>query len=148
MHHKHGEQVSLIINVRKLKLRHAVLFALIVLLTAWYAATPSVVIHYPKEATDELRLVWDTQHQIHRERMLPGEASSDVGHLFPDEDFFMVFFWGPIKGHMRCIDITPKRWATLDIYLTESGRVDINKTSPAIIERLKKCEGEPDPFRH
>lgn len=98
MHHKHGEQVSLIINVRKLKLRHAVLFALIALLTAWYAATPSVVIHYSKEATDELRLVWDTQHQIHRERMLPGEASSDVGHLFPDEDFLWFSFGAPSRA--------------------------------------------------
>ncbi len=147
MHHKHGEQVSLIINVRKLKLRHAVLFALIALLTAWYAATPSVVIHYSKEATDELRLVWDTQHQIHRERCFR-EKRHLMLVIYSPMKIFMVFFWGPIKGHMRCIDITPKRWATLDIYLTESGRVDINKTSPAIIERLKKCEGEPDPFRH
>lgn len=136
--------MSLIINARKLKIRYTVLFALIVLLTTWYAATPSVIIHYSKEGTDELRLVWNTQHQIHRERMLPGEATYNAGHLLPNKDFFMVFFWGPIQGYMRCIDITPKRWATIDIYLTESGRIDIDKTSPDVIERLKKCEGEPD----
>ncbi|WP_374730000.1 hypothetical protein [Pseudomonas baetica] len=147
LHHKNGEQVSLIINARKIKARYVVLFALIALLAAWYTATPGVIIHYSKEGKDELRLVWDTRHDIHRERMLPGEATSDVGHIFPDEDFFMVFFWGPIKGSMRCIDITPKRWATIDIYLTESGRVDINKTAPDVITRLKRCAGEPDPFR-
>ena len=134
-------------NARKIKVRYVVLLALIALLMAWYAAIPAVVIHYSKEGKDELRLVWNTQHEIHRERMLPGKATFDTGHLFPDEDFFMVFFWGPIQGSMRCIDITPKRWATIDIYLKESGRVDINKTLPEVIERLNKCEGEPDPFR-
>jgi len=137
----------LIINARKIKARYVVFFAFIALLTAWYAATPGVIIHYSKDGKDELRLVWDTQHDIHRERMLPGEATSDVGHIFTDEDFFMVLFWGPTKGSMRCIDITPKRWATIDVYLDKTGRVDIGRTTPDVIDRLKKCTGEPDPFR-
>lgn len=35
----------------------------------------------------------------------------------------------------------------MDIYLDGSGKIDTTKTAPDIIARLKKCEGEPDPFR-
>jgi len=59
----------------------------------------------------------------------------------------MMFFWWTDKGFQQCIDITPKRWATIDIYLDAAGRIDTTKTAPDIIARLKKCEGEPDPFR-
>ncbi|RXT94002.1 hypothetical protein B1F69_11165 [Pseudomonas syringae] len=106
-----------------------------------------VIVHYPKEATDELRLIWNTHDQITRQRMLPGEATSEFGHVFPDENFFMVFFWWTDRGLRKCMDITPKRWATIDIYLDRAGRVDIEKTSPKVIARLKRCVGESAPFR-
>ncbi|WDH45146.1 hypothetical protein PUP66_18745 [Pseudomonas chlororaphis] len=147
LHHRNGELVSLSTNARKFKVRYLFLFLLIASLVAWYCATPGVIVHYPKEATDELRLIWDTHDQITRQRMLPGEATSELGHIFPDENFFMVFFWWTDRGFRKCIDITPKRWATIDIYLDRTGRVDIERTTPDVIARLKKCDGEPDPFR-
>lgn len=116
-------------------------------LGTWYLATPGVIVHYSREATDELRLIWDTDDRISRERMLPGEATSELSPIFPDENFFMVFFWWTDKGFRQCIDITPKRWATIDIYLERTGKIDTEKTAPEVMARLKKCEGESDPFR-
>jgi len=31
--------------------------------------------------------------------------------------------------------------------LDETGSIDLDKTGPEVIKRLKKCEGESDPFR-
>lgn len=134
-------------NVRKIKARYLVFFLLIAPLVTWYFATPGVIIHYPKEATDELRLLWNTHDQITRQRMLPGEATSEFGYVFPDENFFMMFFWWTDRGLRKCIDITPKRWTTIDVYLDGTGKVDVERTDPDVIARLKRCEGEPDPFR-
>lgn len=134
-------------NARNFKVRYLFLFLLIAPLVTWYFAIPGVIVHYPKEATDELRLIWDTHDRITRQRMLPGEATSELGHVFPNESFFMVFFWWTDKGLRKCIDITPKRWTTIDIYLDATGRIDTTKTAADVIARLKKCEGEPDPFR-
>jgi hypothetical protein len=116
-------------------------------LAFWYVATPSVLVHYSDEGTEELRSVWDTQHRIYRERILPGQATVDTGHIFPNSDFFMVFFWGTAKGSQRCIDITPKWGRKIDIYLDATAKIDIAKTSPDVVARLKRCDGEPDPFR-
>ncbi|MEB0224636.1 hypothetical protein RHM58_23760 [Pseudomonas sp. 10S4] len=134
-------------NARKIKFRHAVLFVLVALLLFWYVATPLIRVHYSKEGTDELRLIWNTQHNIHKERMLPGQATFDNGHIFPNEDFFMMFDWWTDKGFQRCIDITPKWGSALDIYLNGAGRIDTVQTSPNVIARLKPCEGDADPFR-
>ncbi|WP_447651810.1 hypothetical protein [Pseudomonas abietaniphila] len=139
--------MSLSTNVRKIKVGYFLLLLLIAPLVAWYSATPGVIVHYPEEATDELGLIWDTNDQISRQRMLPGEATSELGHVFPDENFFMLFFWWTDRGLRKCIDITPKRWATIDIYLDKAGRIDIERTTPDVNERLKKCDGESDPFR-
>ncbi|RMN31605.1 hypothetical protein ALQ61_01153 [Pseudomonas coronafaciens pv. zizaniae] len=79
---------------------------------------------------------------------MPGDTTGDTGHILPDEDFFMMFNWCADKTPPRCIDITPKRWSTLDIYLDGSGKIDIAKTDPDVIARLKSCPGQPDPFRH
>ncbi|MGE1152307.1 hypothetical protein [Pseudomonas kitaguniensis] len=130
-----------------MKARYLCLLFLVVLLLVWNFATPGVIIHYSKDAKDELRLIWDTHDQVTRQRMLPGEATSERGHIFPDENFFMVFFWWTDKGLRNCIDITPKRWTTIDIYLDEAGQISTTNTSPDVISRIKRCEGEPDPFK-
>ncbi|RMS28058.1 hypothetical protein ALP71_03650, partial [Pseudomonas coronafaciens pv. garcae] len=142
-----GEQASLSTIAKKIKVPYLFIFLLIAPLVAWYFAAPGVIVHYPKEATDELRLIWNTHDQITRQRMLPGEATSEFGHVFPDENFFMVFFWWTDRGIRKCIDITPKRWATIDIYLDDKGGIDTAATDHDVIARLKQCAGEPDPFR-
>lgn len=134
-------------NAKKFKTRYLALFLLIAPCVAWYFATPCVVIHYPEAARDELRLIWDTHDQITRQRMLPGEATAEFGHVFPDENFFMVFFWWTDGGLRECIDITPERWKTIDIYLDRNGKLDTERTAPNIISRLKKCPGESDPLQ-
>ncbi|PMY46562.1 MULTISPECIES: hypothetical protein [Pseudomonas] len=139
--------MSVSTHAKKFKTRYIVLFLLLAPLAFWYAATPSVIVHYSKEGTEELRSIWDTQHRIYRERILPGQATVDTGHIFPNAEFFMVFFWGTEKGAQRCIDITPKWGRKIDIYLDATGRVDTSKTGPDVISRLKQCPGEPDPFR-
>lgn len=132
---------------RKFKTRYIILFFVLALLVFWYAATPSVIVHYSKDGTAELHSTWDTQHRIYRERILPGQATVDTGHIFPDAEFFMVFFWWADKGFQRCIDITPTWGRKIDIYLDATGRIDIARTSPEVVTRLKQCDGEPDPFR-
>lgn len=144
---KHENESSVIDHQReKFKFRDVVLFALIALLTAWYVAPPVVRVHYSKEGTDELRLIWNTQHNIHKEKMLPAQATFVTGHIFPNKKFLMMFDWWTEKGLRRCIDITPKWGSALDIYLNETGCIDTARISPNVIARLKACEGDADPF--
>ncbi|MBX8487094.1 hypothetical protein [Pseudomonas cichorii] len=134
-------------NAKNIKARYVIGALVILPLLFWYVATPVVHVHYSEKGTDELRLIWNTQHNIHKEGMLPGQATFDTGHVFPNSEFFMVFDWWSKKGLQRCIDITPKWGGTIDIYLDESAKIDTARTSPDVIARLKQCAGEPDPFR-
>lgn len=58
----------------------------------------------------------------------------------------MMFEWWTERGFSRCVDITLKRWGTIDIYLDGTGRIDLDKTSSDTIARLKQCKGNSDPF--
>nr|WP_028624597.1 hypothetical protein [Pseudomonas sp. Ant30-3] len=113
----------------------------------WYLTLPRVVVNYPKDGKDELRYIWNTQHRIDKGGILPGEGTADIGHIFPDKNFFMMFDWWSKKGLRRCIAITPNWGKTTEINLDETGRIDTTKTSSDVIARLKPCKGELDPFR-
>lgn len=139
------------ITVRKPNLRYAVigLFLLPTIpLLLWYAMTPSVVVHYSKAATQELQVVWNTQHRIYRERVVPGQAVMDTGFIFPVEGFFMMFDWWTETGVSRCVDITPKRWSTLHVYLDKVGKIDAAINTSDVMARLTRCQGSDntDPF--
>ncbi|UVE46411.1 hypothetical protein KS461_03760 [Pseudomonas chlororaphis] len=134
-------------SAKNIKARYVIGALVVFPLLFWYVATPVVRVHYSKEGTDELRLIWNTQHSIHKEGMLPGQATYDTGHIFPNEKFFMNFDWWNKKILRRCINITPKWGSTIDIYLDGAGRIDTVKTAPDVIARLKPCEGDSDPFR-
>lgn len=134
-------------SAKNIKARYVIGALVIFPLLFWYVATPVVRVHYSKEGTDELRLIWNTQHSIHKEGMLPGQATYDTGHIFPNEKFFMNFDWWNKKTLRRCINITPKWGSAIDIYLDGAGRIDTVKTAPDVIARLKRCEGDSDPFR-
>jgi hypothetical protein len=134
-------------SAKNIKARYVIGALVVFPLLFWYVATPVVRVHYSKEGTDELRLIWNTQHSIHKEGMLPGQATYDTGHIFPNEKFFMNFDWWNKKTLRRCINITPKWGSTIDIYLDGAGRIDTVKTAPDVIARLKPCEGDSDPFR-
>jgi len=113
----------------------------------WYVTLPRVVVNYSKDGADELRYIWNTQHRIDKGGIFPGEGTADIGHVFPDKNFFMMFDWWSGKKLRRCIDITPKWGSTTKINLDETGRIDIANTSSDVIARLKPCKGERDPFR-
>ncbi|TBN45998.1 hypothetical protein [Pseudomonas sp. BGI-2] len=113
----------------------------------WYLTLPRVVVNYSKHGADELRYIWNTQHRIDKGGILPGEGTADIGHVFPDKNFFMMFDWWSKKGLRRCIAITPKWGTTTEINLDETGRIDTNTTSSDVIARLQNCKGELDPFR-
>ncbi|MCB2256030.1 hypothetical protein KTQ74_29350 [Pseudomonas chlororaphis] len=134
-------------SAKNIKARYVIGALVVFPLLFWYMATPVVRVHYSKEGTDELRLIWNTQHNIHKEGMLPGQATYDTGHIFPNEKFFMNFDWWNKKSPRRCINITPKWGSAIDIFLDGAGRIDTVKTAPDVIARLKRCEGDPDPFR-
>ncbi|MFA2531964.1 hypothetical protein [Pseudomonas chlororaphis] len=134
-------------SAKNIKARYVIGALVVFPLLFWYMATPVVRVHYSKEGTDELRLIWNTQHSIHKDGMLPGQATYDTGHIFPNEKFFMNFDWWNKKTLRRCINITPKWGSAIDIYLDGAGRIDTVKTAPDVIARLKRCEGDSDPFR-
>lgn len=113
----------------------------------WYLASPVVAVNFSPNSKDEFRYVWNTQDRIHRGDIKHGGSAVEFSYLFPDEDFFMRFDWWTDTGFQGCIDITPKWGRTIDIYLDVTGRIDTAKTTPDVIARLKKCAGEPDPFR-
>lgn len=82
-------------------IRYGRIFAVLLLLLLsplvfCYVATPTVIVYYPKEAKEKLGSVWNTQHRIYRGGrggLYPGEVTLDFGHIFPNENFFMEFYW-------------------------------------------------------
>ncbi len=143
-------KASVSTNVSKPKIRYGRWVFLLLLVSSiafWHFASPVVAINFSPDSKEEFRYVWNTQDRIHRGDIRHGGSAVEFSHLFPGKDFFMMFDWWTDTGFQRCIDITPKWGRTIDIYLDETGRIDTTKTVPDVIARLKKCEGEPDPFR-
>ncbi|WP_236249977.1 hypothetical protein [Pseudomonas cichorii] len=133
-------------NVIKLRKRGVLTLAAVAGVIFWYVTLPRVAVTYSKGGTTELRYIWNTQHRIDKGGLLPGQATSDIGSIFPDKDFFMMFDWWSEKGLRRCISITPT-WGTTEINLDEAGKIDIAETPQDVIARLQRCEGARDPFR-
>lgn len=127
--------------------RWLLLILVILPIALWYFASPVVSVDFSPDSKEEFRYVWNTQDRIHRGDIKHGGSTIESSYIFPDADFFMMFFWWTDRGLQQCIDITPKHWTTLDIYLDATGRIDTTKTAPDVMARLKKCPGEPDPFR-
>lgn len=119
----------------------------LLLIAGWYMALPRVVILYSKDGSKDISYVLNTQHSILRRDLVPGATTGDVGHIFPDKDFFMMFDWWAEKSAPRCISIKPRRWHTLEIHLDRFGRIDTAITSPNVLSRLKVCPDQGDPFR-
>jgi hypothetical protein len=133
--------------VKDIKFKYIISLIAFASLLFWRMATPVVHVHYSSKGTEPLKLIWNTQHSIHKERILPGQATFDTGQIFPNEEFFMMFNWWFDKGLQRCVDIQTKRGDVLNIYLNETGRIDTAKTGHEVIARLKPCAGDGDPFR-
>ncbi|AUG42163.1 hypothetical protein CXP47_20520 [Pseudomonas chlororaphis] len=127
-------------------IRYGRIFAVLLLLLLsplvfCYVATPTVIVYYPKEAKEKLGSVWNTQHRIYRGGrggLYPGEVTLDFGHIFPNENFFMEFYWWGDKIRNHCVNITPK-WPTTRIYLDVDGNIDTRPGSGTDTDRLKQC---------
>ncbi|WP_244142247.1 hypothetical protein [Pseudomonas gozinkensis] len=103
----------------------------------WYVAVPRVEIDFSKEGTGDLRFVLNTQNEIFRGNLAPGESTGGPGHLFADDDFFMEFDWRN-AGQNHCIRITPK-WPTTKIHIGSNGEVDRSAGSGTDVDQLEPC---------
>ncbi len=104
----------------------------------WYYAPPKVYVFYSKDGAENISYVLNTQHTIVRGELLPGNTTGDVGHIFPDNKFFMRFDWWSDKGGSHCINITPK-WPTTEIHLDRNGNIDTSEGSGTDTDHLKQC---------
>lgn len=130
-------------NVKPTRFRRilAVLSLMISPIAFWYVATPTVTVHYSKDATENLGVVWNTDNRIYRSGrggLHPGETSMDFGHIFPGEGFFMEFYWWGKRTRNHCVNITPK-WRTTHIYLDANGDIDRSEEGGTDADRLKQC---------
>jgi len=102
---------------------------------------PSATLHYPSRAKKELNHIWNVQHRIYREALVPGQSSTDYGVLFPNDDFFMrVDWWGGTAN--GCAVITPT-WKGTNIYLDENGDFDRSEGNLTDWQHLAPCpEGD------
>jgi len=133
-----GEMVPVPTYVNKIKIRYVFAALFVVPFLFWYIATPVVNVYYSEHGTDELRYIWNTQHNIHKERMQAGQSTFDLGHIFPDKNFFMMFDWWTERGLRNCVYITTK-WPRTKIYLDGNGNIDTRKTSKDVLARLARC---------
>nr|WP_124323050.1 hypothetical protein [Pseudomonas chlororaphis] len=104
----------------------------------WYVATPRVAVYFPKDGYGELTYIWNTKDRIDKGKLKPGDATADTGFIFPDDEFFMEFYWHPHAGRRHCISITPK-WPRTSIYLDASGSIDMSDRGGTDVDRLKEC---------
>lgn len=108
------------------------------LLALWYFAPPRVVIYYSKDGHEVLSYILNTQHRNDKGTLAPGETTGNTGHIFPDEKFFMEFYWWSDQGRNHCVNITPK-WPTTETHLDSNGNINSSKGSGTDIDRLKQC---------
>jgi hypothetical protein len=115
---------------------------LLMAICCWYSywgfVVPSVDVYYSENATEPLRVIWNTQNSIYRAQVLPGEMTGDFGHLFPDDSFFMEFDFWTDGGAGGCVSITPK-WLTTNIYIGSDGEIDMSPTGGTDTDRIRPC---------
>lgn len=84
-----------------------------------------------------MEFVLNTQHDIFRGEIFPGQSTGGPGHLVANDDFFMRFDW-TASGKSHCIAINPK-WPTTSIYIGADGSLDSSHASGTDSDRLKEC---------
>ncbi|MNG08109.1 hypothetical protein D3C84_914450 [compost metagenome] len=111
---------------------------LVVAIAIWYYSPPKVYIFYSKDGTKNISYALNTQHTIVRGDLLPSGTTGDVGHIFPNNKFFMELHWWREGERRHCVNITP-RWPTTEIHLDRNGNIDTSKHSGTDADRLKQC---------
>jgi hypothetical protein len=127
------------IRKRKFYLRRRLLILLLLIYFVWYVSVPRVKVYVSEKGSGKLQFVLNTQHDIFRGEILPGESTGGPAHLFPDDDFFMRLDWTASKKS-HCVMINPK-WPTTSIYIGADGAVDQSPGSGTDSDRLEECPG-------
>lgn len=118
-------------------IKHRLITLLLLLYFIWYVTVPRVVIYFSEHGAGEMKFVLNTEHDIFKWRIYPGESTGGPGHLFADENFFMQLDWSNL-GKRRCIRINPK-WPTTNIFIAADGSIDMSKEGGTHVDRLSKC---------
>ena len=101
-------------------------------------AIPRVRFFFSANGSEEISYILNTQHSIDKDEIQPGKGTSGFGRIFPNEDFFMEFYW-EISGNQHCVRINPK-WPTTNIYIGPDGNIDKSPEGGTDIDRLERCQ--------
>lgn len=110
---------------------------LLLIYFVWYVSVPRVKVYFSEEGGGKLEFVLNTQHDIFRGEISPGQSTGGPGHIFKNNDFFMQFDW-TVSGKSHCVRISPK-WPATSIYIGADGALDSGHTSAADSDRLTEC---------
>ncbi|MGV8920089.1 MAG: hypothetical protein ACOH2R_20170 [Pseudomonas sp.] len=102
-------------------------------------APPRVSIFYSKEGAKDISYILNIQDRIVKGGLTRGQSIGDVGHIFPNNEFFMEFYWWRDNERRHCVSIMPKRPQT-SIYLNADGNIDKSKGSGTDVALIKNCE--------
>ncbi|WP_223457792.1 MULTISPECIES: hypothetical protein [unclassified Pseudomonas] len=118
-------------------LKRRLLTLLLLIYLVWYVTVPRVKIYFSEEGNGKMEFILNTQHDIFRGDISPGESTGGAGHLFPDDDFFMRLDW-TASNKSHCVMISPS-WPTTSIYIAADGVLDKSPSSGTDSDRLKQC---------
>lgn len=118
-------------------LKRRLLTLLLLIYLVWYIAVPRVKVYFSEDGSGKLEFVLNTQNDIFRGEIFPGESTGGPGHLFSDGDFFMRLDW-TASNKSHCIMINPS-WPTTNIYIAADGTLDKSSSSGTDLEQLDKC---------
>jgi hypothetical protein len=122
---------------RRFYVRRGLLTLLLLIYLVWYVAVPRVKVYFSDEGSGKFEFVLNTQNDIFRGEIFPGESTGGPGHLFPDDNFFMRLDW-TASNKSHCIMISPN-WPTTNVYIAADGNLDKSSSSGTDLEQLDKC---------
>lgn len=120
-------------NKPKRHVRRWVMALLLIPTLFWYFAKPGVSFHFSDKGQGRLGYILNVQHSIYKGEIFPGETTGGVGHIFPDDQFFLEFDWNN-AGKSHCIMVKP-RWPNTDVYIGADGAIDRSRTDGSVIEK-------------
>lgn len=110
---------------------------LLLMYFVWYASVPRVKVYFSEAGGGKLSFVLNTQHDIFRGEISPGQSTGGPGHIFKGDNFFMQFDWA-VSGKSHCVRISPK-WPATSIYIGADGALDSGRISTIDSDRLTEC---------
>lgn len=110
----------------------------------WYVAQPRVRFYFSGDGSGSIKYILNIQDDIDKGEYLPGQITTGSGHIFPNEDFFMEFYWENL-GSQHCVRINPK-WPMTNIYIGPDGNIDKSPDGGTDIERLERCQFDDREF--